>query len=203
MNQIEIGKFIALCRKEKCLTQAQLAEKLNITDRAVSKWETGRNMPDASLMLDLCKELDISVNELLNARRIEMKDYDKEAEKTLIELKKTEEEGNRQLLFYEKVIGFSCSISFILLIFAASFGTFTLIPRILLIGAAVLIFAAGLSFALKIETKAGYYECKHCKHRFVPKFSSVYFAPHMFTTRYMKCPHCQKKSWMKKTLTKD
>ena len=56
MNQIETGKFIAACRKEKGMTQAQLAEKLNITDRAVSKWETGKSMPDSSIMLELCKK---------------------------------------------------------------------------------------------------------------------------------------------------
>ncbi len=61
MNQTEIGKFIAKCRKEKNLTQAQLAEKLNITDRAVSKWETGKSMPDSSIMLELCEILGIMV----------------------------------------------------------------------------------------------------------------------------------------------
>ncbi len=61
MNQIEIGKFIAKCRKEKKLTQAQLAEKLNISDRAVSKWETGKGMPDSSIMLELCEILGIMV----------------------------------------------------------------------------------------------------------------------------------------------
>ena len=63
MNQIKIGRFIAECRKEENLTQMQLAEKLNITDKAVSKWERGIVMPDASLMLDLCSILGISVNE--------------------------------------------------------------------------------------------------------------------------------------------
>ena len=68
MDQVKIGRFISECRKKQNLTQSQLAEKLNITDRAVSKWETGRAMPDSSLMLDLCSILKISVNDLLNAR---------------------------------------------------------------------------------------------------------------------------------------
>ena len=72
MNQIKIGKFIAECRKKNNLTQMQLAEKLNITDRAISKWENGKGMPDSSLMLDLCHELNISVNELLCGELIEM-----------------------------------------------------------------------------------------------------------------------------------
>ena len=86
MNQETIGKFIAACRKEKGLTQTQLAEKLNITNRAVSKWETGKSIPDAAIMLDLCKILGISVNELLSGERIAMENYQKKAEENLVEL---------------------------------------------------------------------------------------------------------------------
>ena len=91
MNQIEIGKFIARCRKEKKLTQAQLAEKLNITDRAVSKWETGKSMPDSSIMLELCEILGITVNELLSGEKIDMESYEKKADENLITLKKKDE----------------------------------------------------------------------------------------------------------------
>ena len=87
MNQEKIGKFIVECRKRKNLTQMQLAEKLNITDRAISKWERGKGMPDTSIMLDLCKELGISVNELLSGEMIEMNDYDKKTEELLLEIK--------------------------------------------------------------------------------------------------------------------
>ena len=90
MDQVSIGKFISACRKEKGLTQAQLGEKLGVTDRAVSKWETGRSMPDSSIMLELCGLLDITVNELLTGERIQMEDYSKKAEENLIELKKYE-----------------------------------------------------------------------------------------------------------------
>ena len=86
MNQIDTGKFIASCRKEKGLTQAQLAEKLNITDRAVSKWETGKCMPDSSIMLELCNILDVTVNELLSGERIEMNNYEEKVNENLIEL---------------------------------------------------------------------------------------------------------------------
>lgn len=91
MNQIEIGKFIAKCRKEKKLTQAQLAERLNITDRAVSKWETGKSMPDSSVMLELCELLEITVNELLSGEKIEMESYEQKAEENLIALKRKDE----------------------------------------------------------------------------------------------------------------
>ncbi len=91
MNQAGIGKFIAKRRKEKKLTQAQLAEKLNITDRAVSKWETGKSMPDSSIMLALCEILGITVNELLSGEEIDMARYEKKADENLIALKQQDE----------------------------------------------------------------------------------------------------------------
>lgn len=94
MNQKEIGKFIAKSRKEKKLTQMQLAEKLNITDRAVSKWEMGKNMPDTSIMLELCEILGITVNELLSGEKIDMENYEKyekKVDENLIALKRKDE----------------------------------------------------------------------------------------------------------------
>lgn len=75
MNQEKIGKFIATCRKDNGYTQASLAEKLGITDKAVSKWENGKSMPDASIMVMLCELLNINVNELLAGERINMENY--------------------------------------------------------------------------------------------------------------------------------
>jgi len=91
MNHIEIGEFIAKCRKGKKLTQAQLAERLNITDRAVSKWETGKSMPDSSIMLELCEILGITVNELLSGKKADMESYEKRADENLIALKRKDE----------------------------------------------------------------------------------------------------------------
>ncbi|MBB2182211.1 helix-turn-helix domain-containing protein [Lachnospiraceae bacterium MD1] len=100
MNQVEIGKFIARCRKEKKLTQAQLAEKLNITDRAISKWETGKSMPDSSIMLELCEILGITVNELLSGEIIDMDNYEKKADENLIALKRKDENNmNKNMIF--------------------------------------------------------------------------------------------------------
>jgi len=98
MNQAEIGQFIAKCRREKGLTQARLAEQLNITDRAVSKWETGKSMPDSAIMLELCGILGVTVNELLSGEKVNMENaenyqenYQKKAEENLIALKKRDE----------------------------------------------------------------------------------------------------------------
>ena len=97
MNQIKIGKFIAECRRKNNLTQKQLAERLNITDRAISKWENGRGMPDSAIMLELCNELKISVNELLSGEMINVKENNENAEENLYELNKNNEK-NRKII---------------------------------------------------------------------------------------------------------
>lgn len=202
MDQIKIGKFIAECRKGKKLTQAQLAEKLNITDRAISKWETGNGMPDSSIMLDLCKELEISVNELLCGEFIKMENYNLKAEENLLELKKQKEESDRSMLKSEIVIGSISTISFLLLIFIASLIEMPAVFRILLIIFGSAIFAIGVANAVKIEQTAGYYECGKCHYKYIPSYNSVFFSMHYGRTRYMKCPKCKEKSWNKKVITK-
>ncbi len=202
MDQVKIGKFIAECRKNKNLTQFQLAEKLNITDRAISKWETGKGMPDSSIMLELCDELDISVNELLSGEVIKMENYNKKAEENLLEMTKKEEIQNKKMMMYEWVIGGLSSITFLVLMFTLSFAVENLITRIILFILAFLVLIIGISFALKIETETGYYECKICHNKYIPKYSQVYFAMHYGTTRYLKCPKCNRRSWNKKVLTK-
>ena len=202
MDQVKIGKFIAEQRKNKKLTQAQLAEKLNITDRAISKWETGKGLPDSSIMLTLCEILGISVNELLTGEVIKMENYDLKAEENLVELKRQTEEADRKMLELEWVIGFSASVTFIVLIFVASFLSMPSIVRILLIVLASIIFAVGVGYAIRLEQTAGYYECNKCHYKYIPSYNSVLFSMHCGRTRYLKCPKCQKKSWNKKVLTK-
>lgn len=202
MNQVKIGKFIAECRKNKNLTQASLGEKLNITDRAISKWETGKGMPDSSIMLELCNELGISVNELLSGEVIQMKNYNEKAEELLLEMAKKEEIQNKKMMMYECVIGYMSTITFLILMFTVSFAVQNIIARIVLFILAFLVFIVGISFALKIETETGYYECQQCHNKYVPKYSQVYFAMHYGTTRYLKCPKCGKRSWNKKVMNK-
>jgi len=202
MNQVKIGKFIANRRKDKNLTQAELAEKLNITDRAISKWETGKGMPDSSIMLDLCKELEISVNELLSGEMIEMKDYDKKTEELLLEMAKTEEKQNKRLLLSMYVILITSAIFYFLtLLIAVNF-----IPEGPKLGVVIVIstvlFIIAAFTALKFEVDAGYHECKNCHHKFVPTYKEVFLSMHMGTTRYLKCPKCNKRTWAKKVMSK-
>lgn len=203
MNQIKIGAFISELRKEKGLTQASLAEKLNITDRAVSKWERGISLPDSSIMLPLCEILEINVNELLTGERINMENYDKKAEELILEMTKMKEQRDKELLSVEIFLGIIVSIVLFTCVFIASFVNMQDWLRILLIVLGIIPFAAGLLYALRIEQIAGYYECQKCHHKFVPTFSQVFFAMHFNRTRYMKCPECHKKSWCKKRITKD
>ena len=202
MDQIKIGKFIAERRKKNNLTQMQLAEKLNITDRAISKWENGKAMPDSSIMLDLCNELKITVNELLSGEMIEMNNYDERVEKNLLDMVKQKEENDRRLLRMEILMGILCILPLIISIIIV-----TIVPMeewlasvIVLTNLLPLLIAT--PFALKIEQTAGYYECSKCHHKYVPTYPSVFWAMHIARTRYMKCPECNKASWHKKVISK-
>ena len=203
MDQVKIGKFIADCRKKTNLTQMQLAEKLNITDRAISKWETGKSLPDSSIMLALCDVLSISVNDLLCGEVVTMDNYNKELENNLLEIIKQKEQADKRLLSIEVFIGITAIIVLFALIFVAAFMQMETWLRISLIVFGFILFLAGCFYALRIEQVAGYYECEHCKHRYVPTYKAVNMAMHMGRTRYMRCPQCEKKSWQKKVLSKD
>ena len=202
MDLIKIGKFIANCRKEKNITQEKLAEKLFITDRAVSKWERGLSLPDADKMLDLCNILDINVNELLNGEKIDMKNYEKKTEELLVELAKQDELKNKKLLTSMWTILITSALFYVGIILIA---VNTLEEGIILgtiICISTMIFVIAGFIALKFEVDAGYYECKKCHHKFIPTYKEVLFSMHMSTTRYLKCPKCNKKSWSKKVMTK-
>ncbi len=203
MDQIKIGKFIAECRKNANLTQMQLAEKLNITDRAISKWETGKSMPDSSIMLELCDVLKITVNDLLSGEVITMDNYNKELENNLLEMVKQKEAADKRLLKLEIVIGIIALLPLIAAIVVVNIVPMAEWKGGLLVGLSLLPLLITTPFALKIEQKAGYYECQKCGHRHIPQFSSVFWAMHINRTRYMRCPECNKKSWQKKVLSKD
>ena len=203
MDQVKIGKFISDCRKKQNLTQAGLAEQLGITDRAISKWETGRALPDSSIMLDLCKILKISVNDLLNGEVVTMSEYDNKNEQILLQMVKEKQEADKKLLQVEIFVGvLSILVLFGLIMVAALFDIKDWVRAVLII-VGFIIFLCGCFMALKIEQVAGYYECAHCGNKHVPTFWAVTIAPHLGRTRYMKCPKCGKKSWQKKVIGKE
>ena len=203
MDQIKIGRFIAAKRKEQKLTQVQLAEKLGITDRAVSKWETGKSLPDASIMLQLCGYLRITVNDLLSGEVVSMENYNEKTEKNLIEVIRQKEEADKRLLTIEIVIGLLSTVFLFTMVAVAALFQMQDSIRFLLIGIGFVQFLVAMTFAIRIEQTAGYYVCAKCGHRYIPTFGSVNMAMHFGRTRYMKCPECNKKSWQKKVISKE
>ena len=202
MDQVKIGNFIAERRKQKNLTQAQLAEKLNITDRAVSKWETGRSMPDSSVMLELCEILEISVNELLRGEK-SMTENKQQDEQLLLDMAKELEEKNNTVWRSMWVI---MIVSMIALFGGLSIAAFV-IPEgvwqgITILGVCI-VFLIPCFYALKLEVSVGAYKCKNCGHEIVPTYSEALWAMHRGTTRYLKCPKCNKRTWCKKVFKKD
>ena len=203
MDQIKIGRFIAACRKRANLTQLQLADRLGITDKAVSKWERGITMPDTSIMLELCDVLSISVNDLLCGKVVTMDNYNKELENNLLEMIKLKEQADKRLLSVEVFIGITATVVLFALVLLSSFVQMSNGLRISLMVLGFILFFAGCFYALRIEQVAGYYACKECGHRYVPTYKAVNLAAHIGRTRYMRCPQCGKKSWQKKVLSKD
>lgn len=203
MDLVKIGKFIAEQRKKKSITQEQLAEKLYITDRAVSKWERGLSLPDADKMLELCNILDISVNELLNGEMIDKKDYESKTNELLVELSRQDELKNRKLMTSMWTILITNAIFYFgVLILAVNTLEEGILLGTIISGSTALFVIAGF-ICLKFELDAGYYECKKCHHKFVPTYKEVMLAMHMSTTRYLKCPKCHEKSWAKKVMNKE
>ena len=202
MDQIKIGKFIQERRKEKRLTQSELAEKLDVTDRAVSKWENGNCIPDASNIQELCKILNITINDLFSGCVVDMRDNEKKLEENLLEMIKIKEKRDKELLILEIFIGVIVSIIMFLCIVIASFVQMEDWIRIVLIVFGIIPFAIGISYAIRIEQIAGYYECSNCNYKYIPTYKSVLFSMHVNRTRKMKCPNCNKKSWHKKVISK-
>ena len=203
MDQIKIGRFIAERRKLQGLTQAQLAEKLNITDRAVSKWETGRSLPDATLMLALCEILGISVNELLSGEKVSMENNQEKNEQLLLEMAKEIERKNKTIWSAMWII----MIVSILALFAGLFAAAFFVPegpwQLVVILAVVVVFLIPCFYALKLEVSVGAYKCKNCGAEVVPTYKEALGAMHMGTTRYLNCPKCNKRTWCKKVIRKD
>ena len=204
MNQNEIGKFIAELRKEKNMTQQELANKLKITDRAISHWENGRSMPDAGIMLELCKALDINVNELLSAKKIMEEKYNERAEENLLEMRREIETLNKRILTLNKIIINLAIVIFIVIGFAATFIEMSMLIRNIIFAVDLIMLIIVGFFTLNILQKTGYYECQECKHQYIPRYTQMFFGMSGITNTNwrMKCPNCNKKSLHKKVLTK-
>ena len=158
-------------------------------------------MPDSSIMLELCNELDISINELLSGEKIKMDNYNEKLEQNLIEIIKQKELADKQLLTTEIIMGVITVIMYLaLVLFSLFINVNDWIKILIIIISTVMLFAVCL-ILVQIEQVAGYYECKKCGHKYVPEYKQVLFAMHIGRTRYMKCPKCKSKNWQKKVIS--
>ena len=189
MDQMRIGKFIAESRKALGLTQRQLADTLDISDKTVSKWECGKGLPEVSLMLPLCRTLGISVNEMLSGERLDEGNYKERAEENMMDLIKENAE-NKKRMALSVICGVITVIAVCSLITIASYLPLPVIVRILLIILAFATAVAGIGAAAVLEVKAGYYECPDCGELFVPSIGEYVKGYHTITKRRLTCPRC-------------
>ena len=204
MDQVKVGKFISDERKAKGYTQKQLSELLGISDKTISKWECGNGFPEASLLLPLCNELEITVNELLTGERISQQNYKKKAEENMVNMIREKEE-NKQKILLTTMIGVISTITFVTLLLVVCFYTDVIILpiKIVLMMIAISVFGVGLYVAMWGDRKIGYFKCRNCNELFTPTFMQYNMGMHLLSTRYLKCPHCKTRTWCKKVMTKE
>ena len=193
MNQIQIGRFIAASRKARNLTQRQLADKLGISDKTVSKWECGKGLPEVSLMLPLCASLGITVNDLLSGERVSGTNYQKKAEENMMDLMKENEENKRRMIL-SVICAVITVIAVCALVVIASLLEMPVIVRVALLIFAAAVAATGIGAAAVLDVKAGYYQCPHCHAVFVPTMAQYVKGLHTLTRRRLTCPDCGRTS---------
>lgn len=201
MDQIKIGKFIADERKKKHYTQRQLAEILNISDKTISKWERGNGFPEISLLLPLCNELGITVNELLSGERLQEADYKKKAEENMVNLVKEAQESKKKIIL-SAMVAVLVIVSAVPLFLLSGILEMAVWLRVTLICIGIFVIVAGVIVACVLDRDAGAFECPECKERFVPDMRSYIMGSHTITKRRLKCPKCHKTNYCKHVLTK-
>ena len=201
MDQIKIGKFIADERKRKVYTQKQLSEKLEISDKTISKWERGNGFPEVSLLLPLCNELEITVNELLSGERLQAMDYKKKAEENMVNLVKEAQESKKKIIM-SAMVSVLVIVAAVPLFVVAGMFEMQVWTRVLLMGIGFVIMVMGIAIACVLDREAGAFECPECNNRFVPDMKSYIMGPHTITKRKLVCPYCGAHKYCKKVLTK-
>ena len=203
MDQIRSGRLIAEERKKKGYTQRQLAEKLNISDKTISKWECGNGFPEVSLLLPLCDELGITVNDLLSGEIVPREDYQKKAENNMVEMIREREANKKQFTLTLLLGGVSLAAFLTLLIVVCVYtDVIPLTVKLILLAIACVIFTVGVTAVMEGQRKIGYYQCEKCGETFVPGFRTYLLGFNMVSRRFMKCPCCQKRAWCRKVMEK-
>ena len=202
MDQVKIGRFIAARRKGAELTQIQLAEKLGITDKAVSKWERGVAMPDTSIMPELCDILGISLNELFSGEKIDMENNTQKNEQLLLDMAKQLEKKNKTIWSSMWAIMIVSMAALLAGIFIAALLIPQRIWQLITIVSICILFLIPCLYAVKLEVSVGAYKCRECGYEIVPTYKEAMMAKHRGFTRHLHCPKCGKRTWCKKVLEK-
>ena len=187
-------------RKEQGLTQRQLADKLLISDKTISKWECGNGMPEVSLMLPLCESLGINLNELFSGEKLTDADYKKKAEENIMNLVKEKSESKKKIIL-SVIVMVITFMSGVVLIMTSGLLEMPIWFRIHLIVTGAIAIIGGILVATMLDMDAGTYECRKCGERFVPSTRAYIAGMHTPTKRRLKCPHCGEISFCKKRLT--
>lgn len=201
MDYKKIGLFIASRRKAKGLTQAKLAEKLYVSEKTVSKWENGNGLPETAILTNLCDILEVGLNELLSGEKLTDDDYKTKAEDNIANLL-AERRTNKQKIAFSVICFLVCFSVLLVCVLLAGYVTMPTWLRICLIAYGFIILIFGLGVAVYYDIKTGSFECRHCGKKFTPSVSAYILGMHSATTRFLKCPHCGKRSFCKKRLTK-
>lgn len=201
MDQIKIGGFIAEERKRKGYTQKILSEKLGISDKTISKWERGNGFPEVSLLIPLCSELDITVNELLSGERVSEEQYRKKAEENMVNLVKEAQENKKKIIL-SVMVGILTILAAVPLFMVARMFDMRTGVRITFIAIGIVVMIIGIAVACVMDREAGAFECPECHERFIPDMKSYIMAAHTLTKRKLICPKCGAHRYCKKVLTK-
>lgn len=201
MDQIKIGGFIAEERKRKGYTQKILSEKLGISDKTISKWERGNGFPEVSLLIPLCSELDITVNELLSGERVSEEQYRKKAEENMVNLVKEAQENKKKIIL-SVMVGILTILAAVPLFMVAGMFDMRTGVRTTFIVIGIVVMIIGIAVACIMDREAGAFECPECHERFIPDMKSYIMAAHTLTKRRLICPKCGAHRYCKKVLTK-
>lgn len=196
-----IGDNIKFYRKKNQLTQDDIAEACNVTRQAVSKWENGNGFPEVSLLLPLCNELEITVNELLSGERVSEEDYLKKAEENMVNLVKEAQESKKKIIM-SAMVSVLVIVAAVPLFVVAGMFEMQVWTRVLLMGIGFVIMVMGIAIACVLDREAGAFECPECKERFVPDMKSYVMGPHTITKRKLTCPKCGCTKYCKHVLTR-
>ena len=199
MDYKKIGEFIANERKSKKMTQAKLAEKIYVSEKTVSKWENGNGLPDTHLLPTLCSVLGVTLNEMLSGERVEESTAENN-EQVLLNMAKEIECKNKTIMQAMWVILAVSIVSMMVGILLVAFFVPVEVWQVVLIAIICIGLLIPCFYALRLEISVGVYKCQKCGYEIVPTYMEALMSMHRGTTRYLKCPSCNKRTCCKKVI---